>query len=54
MKLAERIYITAHGQQGECMPQKMALQQFALHQIYFIYSYHNCVTTEYVFAINPV
>jgi len=36
------------------MPQKMGLQQFALHHIHFIYSYHNCVATQYVLAINPV
>jgi len=36
------------------MPQKMGLQQLGLHQINFTYLYHNCVTTEYVFAINPV
>jgi len=36
------------------MPQKTGWQQFALHQIHFTYSYHNCVTIEYAFAINPV
>jgi hypothetical protein len=54
MKLAERIYITAHGKLGECTPQKTGLQLFALIRYTSHIHIVNCVTTQYVLAINPV